>query len=97
VIAKRYEAKSTSSTTNKPFDEWGHVFYDLHLASAILDRFVHHCSFVVIDGPSYRMRDRLGEQLGRKAGRPKRESAQETTNPHVMEPVQEKEGVDYNV
>jgi DNA replication protein DnaC len=61
VISKRYEASSTIITTNKPFDEWGQIFYDLQLASAILDRFVHHCNFIIIDGPSYRMRDRAGE------------------------------------
>ena len=74
VISKRYELKSTIITTNKPFDEWGHVFHDLQLASAILDRFVHHCNFVLIDGPSYRMRDRSGDQLGRKVGRPRKEA-----------------------
>ena len=74
VISKRYEARSTIITTNKPFDEWGQVFFNLQLASAILDRFVHHCNFVVIDGPSYRMRDRQGDQNVRKVGRPKKEA-----------------------
>ena len=69
VVSKRYEARSTIVTTNKPFDEWGRIFYDLQLASAILDRFVHHCHFIVIDGPSYRMRDRSAEQQVGKAGR----------------------------
>jgi len=81
VVSKRYEAKSTIITTNKPFDEWGHIFYDMQLASAILDRFVHHCNFVVIDGPSYRMRDRSGEQLGRKGARPGKEAARESPTP----------------
>jgi DNA replication protein DnaC len=67
VVSKRYEASSTIVTTNKPFDEWGHIFYDPLLASAILDRFVHHCNFVVIDGPSYRMRDRT-ESFGNAGG-----------------------------
>lgn len=69
VVSKRYEASSTIITTNKPFDEWGGIFYDMQLASAILDRFVHHCHFIVIDGPSYRMRDRTAEQDGDKPGR----------------------------
>jgi DNA replication protein DnaC len=81
VVSKRYEAKSTIITTNKPFDEWGHIFYDMQLASAILDRFVHHCNFVVIDGPSYRMRDRSGEQLSRKVARPGKEIAREPAGP----------------
>lgn len=36
------------------------IFYDPVLATAILDRFVHHCHFVVIKGESYRMKQREG-------------------------------------
>jgi len=78
VVSKRYETKSTIITTNKPFEDWGPIFYDMHLASAILDRFVHHCNFVVIDGPSYRMRDRAREQIVRRPGRPRKDGAIET-------------------
>ena len=56
VISKRYEESSTIITSNKGFDEWGRIFYDPVLATAILDRFVHHCHFVVIKGESYRMK-----------------------------------------
>ena len=34
------------------------IFYDPIWATAILDRFIHHCNFVVIDGESYRMKQR---------------------------------------
>lgn len=37
-------------------DEWGQVFTDEVLATAILDRFLHHCDVITIDGPSWRMR-----------------------------------------
>lgn len=56
IIAKRYESGSIIITSNKKFDEWGNIFYDPVLASAILDRFIHHCHFIVIDGESYRMK-----------------------------------------
>ena len=56
IIAKRYESGSIIITSNKKFDEWGNIFYDPVLASAILDRFIHHCHFIVIDGDSYRMK-----------------------------------------
>jgi len=79
VISKRYETNSTIITTNKPFDEWGHIFYDLQLASAILDRFVHHCNFIVIDGPSYRMGDRSGEKAGARIGRPEKKPVREAS------------------
>ncbi len=44
-------------TSNKTFDEWGNIFWDSILASAILDRIVHHCHLVLIKGESYRMRE----------------------------------------
>lgn len=58
IIARRYENGSIIITTNKVFDEWGRIFYDPVLATAILDRFIHHCHFVVIKGESYRMKQR---------------------------------------
>ncbi len=60
IIAGRYENRSTVITSNKSFDEWGHILYDPVLATAILDRFVHHCHFVTIKGESYRMKERKG-------------------------------------
>ena len=59
VISRRYEHSSTIITSNKRFDDWGKIMFDPVLASAILDRFVHHCNFVTIEGESYRMKDRL--------------------------------------
>lgn len=60
VISRRYEKGSVIITSNKVFEEWGRIFYDPVLATAILDRFVHHCHFVVIKGESYRMKQREG-------------------------------------
>jgi DNA replication protein DnaC len=72
VISKRYETNSTLITSNKQFDEWGSVLFDPVLATAILDRFVHHCSFIMIEGDSYRMRDRQGGTGSGKRGRPRK-------------------------
>ena len=68
IISKRYEHSSTVITSNKVFDEWGKIFYDPVLATAILDRFVHHCHFVVIKGDSYRMKqqDKILESIASK-------------------------------
>lgn len=60
IISRRYERTSTIITSNKPFDEWGRILFDPVLATAILDRFVHHCHFVIIKGESYRMKERQG-------------------------------------
>lgn len=60
VVSRRYEKGAIIVTSNKVFEEWGRIFYDPVLATAILDRFVHHCHFVVIKGESYRMKQREG-------------------------------------
>lgn len=54
VISKRYERGSCIITTNKTFEQWGDIFTDNILASAILDRMVHHSQIFKINGPSYR-------------------------------------------
>lgn len=58
IISRRYEHGSIIITSNKAFDEWGRIFYDPVLATAILDRFVHHSHFVTIKGPSFRMKQK---------------------------------------
>ncbi len=59
VISQRYERGSLIVTTNKPFKQWASIFNnDGTLASAVLDRLLHHAEAVLIEGPSYRMKDR---------------------------------------
>jgi DNA replication protein DnaC len=57
IISQRYEKGSLIITSNKTFDEWGNIFWDSILASAILDRIVHHCHLVLIKGESFRMKE----------------------------------------
>jgi DNA replication protein DnaC len=59
VISKRYENDPIILTSNKSFSEWGRVFCDDVLATAILDRLLHHCEVISINGPSYRLKNRL--------------------------------------
>ncbi|MGN9913811.1 IS21-like element helper ATPase IstB [Phytohabitans sp. LJ34] len=56
VLSRRYEKGATILTSNRGFHDWGHVFGDEALATAILDRLLHHCTVVDINGPSYRRR-----------------------------------------
>jgi hypothetical protein len=56
LMSRRYERAATVLTSNKSFDEWGEVFGDDVMASALIDRLVHHCHIVNIRGNSYRMR-----------------------------------------
>jgi len=58
LISKRYEKGSIILTSNKSFTEWGEVFSDTVLASAILDRLLHHASTINIKGESYRLKEK---------------------------------------
>ena len=58
LIAARYEKRSTILTTNQPFSKWGEVFGDPVIANAIIDRLVHHCEVIKINGMSYRIKDK---------------------------------------
>ncbi len=59
LISRRYERGSVIVTSNKAFGEWGSVFGDDVLAAAILDRLLHHCEVISINGPSYRLKNHL--------------------------------------
>jgi hypothetical protein len=59
VIAARYEVGSIVITTNRPFREWGKIFdVDNTMATALIDRLMHHGEGLVIQGDSYRMKDK---------------------------------------
>ncbi|MEG1310220.1 MAG: IS21-like element helper ATPase IstB [Bacilli bacterium] len=62
LIAKRYEKKPTIITTNQPFSKWGEVFGDSTIASAIIDRLVHHSYIINIKGRSYRIKNLIEEK-----------------------------------
>jgi DNA replication protein DnaC len=62
IVCQRYERGSIILTSNKSYGDWGTVFPDPIIASAILDRLLHHSTTIVIKGPSYRLKDK------RKAG-----------------------------
>ncbi|MGG4037815.1 ATP-binding protein [Heyndrickxia ginsengihumi] len=58
VVSKRYEQGSMILTSNKSYLEWGKVFGDDVLATAILDRLLHHAITFNIKGDSYRLREK---------------------------------------
>jgi DNA replication protein DnaC len=55
-VSYRYEKSSTILTSNKSFSDWQELFGDAVIATAILDRLLHHCKVVNIKGHSYRLR-----------------------------------------
>ncbi len=59
VVAARYEIGSIVITTNRTFKEWGTLFdEDNTLATALIDRLMHHGEGIVIEGASFRMKDK---------------------------------------
>jgi DNA replication protein DnaC len=62
LIVRRYERGSVLLTSNRSVGEWGEVFDDAVVATAILDRLLHHSHILTIRGDSYRLRAK------RKAG-----------------------------
>jgi DNA replication protein DnaC len=66
LIVRRYERASLIVTSNKSFLDWGEVFNDHVLATAILDRLLHHATTLNIKGESYRLKEkRRAGLLGR--------------------------------
>jgi len=59
LVAARYERRATIFTSNLTFSEWGGLLGDDVLATAMLDRLLHHAEIVAINGRSYRMRQRV--------------------------------------
>ena len=58
LISKRYEKGSILATSNRAISEWGMVFGDAVMATAILDRLLHHSHVVTIRGESYRLKEK---------------------------------------
>ena len=63
VVAARYESGSIVLTTNRTFAEWGKIFdVDNTLATAMIDRLMHHGEAILIRGDSYRMKDKQQDE-----------------------------------
>ena len=58
LISSRYEKGSVILTSNKSYGDWGTIFGDNVIASAILDRLLHHSHTINIKGESYRLKDK---------------------------------------
>ena len=58
VIAERYERGSVLITSNQAVGDWGRTLGDDVVATAILDRVLHHCQVISIRGESYRLREK---------------------------------------
>jgi DNA replication protein DnaC len=56
LVSRRYERGSIILNTNRPFEEWGSFFKDNIIATAILDRLLHHSHVFYFTGKSYRLK-----------------------------------------
>ncbi len=62
VFSERYERGPVIITTNKAYKHWPSIFNnDATLTSAVLDRLLHHAETLIVEGPSYRMKDRIAD------------------------------------
>ncbi len=82
LVCRRYEKGSMIVTSNQRFGDWGEIFGDTIIATAILDRLLHHSMTINIKGESYRLREK------KKAGLLSRRTASTSTERDVR--VQEK-------
>jgi DNA replication protein DnaC len=81
LLVRRYERGSLIVTSNKSFIDWGEIFNDQVLATAILDRLLHHATTLNIKGESYRLREkrRAGLLSRTTEAKPEAEGAAEVT------------------
>jgi DNA replication protein DnaC len=61
LISSRYERASLIVSSNKSFSAWAEIFGDATAVEAMVDRLVHHAEVVVLQGESYRLKDRAKE------------------------------------
>jgi DNA replication protein DnaC len=80
LISRRYERGAILLTSNRSVGEWGAVFGDPVVATAILDRMLHHSHVVTIRGDSYRMREKRRSGLIKPAPLHDRTPAQSSIN-----------------
>jgi DNA replication protein DnaC len=57
LVSRRYQARSTVITTNRPFAEWHEVFPNAACVVSLIDRLVHNAEVIAIDGESYRLKE----------------------------------------
>ena len=73
LVSRRYQRGSIILTSNKSFGEWGDIFTDQVLATAILDRLLHHSTTITIRGHSFRLREKRKPGVFHDLSQPQKE------------------------
>lgn len=68
LLLNRHLKNSTIFTSNKSFKSWGNAFGDIHTSAMVLDRITQRMEIVDIEGPSYRLKDRINNQTEKLYG-----------------------------
>ena len=66
LISSRYERASLIVSSNKSFSAWAEIFGDATAVEAMVDRLVHHAEVILLQGDSYRLKDRAKEVMPKK-------------------------------
>lgn len=67
LVSSRYERASLIVSSNKTFSSWAEIFGDPVAVAAMVDRLVHHAEVIVLQGDSYRLKDRGQEVIVRQS------------------------------
>ena len=70
LISRRYERGAMLLTSNRGFGQWGEIFGDPIIATAILDRLLHHSMTINIKGESYRLKEKQKAGVLKQADAP---------------------------
>ena len=87
LLSRRYEKASIIITSNKSFTDWGEIFGDQVMATAILDRLLHHSTVISIKGDSYRLKEKKKAGMLEKQRARKEETDTETAEKKETEPL----------
>lgn len=68
LLLNRHLKSSTIFTSNKTFKSWINTFGDTHTSAMVLDRITQRIEVVDIEGPSYRLKDRINQESGKLYG-----------------------------
>jgi len=79
LVSRRYERGAIILTSNQSLGAWGEVFGDSVIASAVLDRLLHHSTTINIKGESYRLREKLKAGLVKAKSKMEPEPAEIST------------------